>query len=289
MPLYRYLVIFFAIYTFANDLNHFTAIPDDIVYDKKKASLGKIIFFEPSFSSNGLISCASCHSIEFDESIKQSNAPTLLNSYLNYEYFISKNFNTKSEQIPGHQNIDPSFNYDKNHIVKIINSSPLYKQKFRDIYKSAKIDFSHFVDVIVEFQKSLLTPNSKFDRYLKGSYKLTKQEKMGLDDFMQYGCITCHNGVNLGGNSYQVRGVMNLSKPCLNIELDNIKRYKVPTLRNIALTAPYYHDGRVKNLKDTLKLAGLHNIGIEIEEKSIYNLIHFLNTLTGKKPEILSE
>jgi cytochrome c peroxidase len=152
-------------------------------------------------------------------------------------------------------------------------------------------------DAIAEFEKALITPNSKFDLYLKGKAKLSKKEKEGFLLFKRYGCITCHNGINLGGNSYQKIGVVikvykmprGLDRYEVTKNPDDKYVYKVPTLRNIALTYPYFHNGSVKTLKEAIKLMGYYNLGIYLRDDEIDKIEAFLKTLTGKKPKILDE
>ena len=194
-------------------------------------------------------------------------------------------------------NHDPDeMGMDKKTLEEKINSIPKYKAIFKNVYNKDYITDDMIYDAIAEFEKALITPNCKFDRYLRGEKNaLNEKEKRGYFLFKSYGCITCHNGVNLGGNSFQKLGIFieGIKIPRGHDRYDVTKReddkyvYKVPTLRNIALTAPYFHDGSVKTLKEAIILMGQYNLGIKILPKDVETIEAFLKTLTGEKPEIL--
>ena len=181
------------------------------------------------------------------------------------------------------------------YVVKYVRSNPWYNREFKKVYRAKEIKYKDILDAIKEFEKTLITPNSKFDRYLRGEVKLSEDEEKGYRLFKELGCITCHNGINIGGNSFQKIGLINPypwsenSPDRYSITHNSFDKniYKVPTLRNVAITAPYFHDGSVATLDEALKKMAYHNLGFELNSNEIKKLKAFLNTLTGEKPKIL--
>ena len=153
--------------------------------------------------------------------------------------------------------------------------------------------FEDVVDELAEYEKTLITPNSKFDRYLRNEVSLSPKELKGYGHFKSLGCIECHNGVNVGGNSFQKFGaIVPMPHDKLIADRYSITNrpqdknvYKVPTLRNIALTAPYFHDGRAATLNDAVKTMGYSNLGVDISETERLEIVEFLKTLTGTLPK----
>jgi len=151
---------------------------------------------------------------------------------------------------------------------------------------------------IVEFERALYTPDSRFDRWLRGEQNaLTEEELSGYRLFKQLGCINCHNGINVGGNSFQYFGsVIPIKKlhdsgdryTLTGDEFDRA-RYKVPSLRNVARTAPYFHDGSVADLEDAVRLMAYHNIGFDLTDDEVRRIVAFLRTLNGRPPAILAQ
>ncbi len=178
-----------------------------------------------------------------------------------------------------------------------INKSVEYKKLFKLVYGTPHITYSQILEAIVEFENALTTPNSKFDKFLRDEIQLTKDEKEGYILFKQNGCITCHNGINVGGNSFQKMGTFleyeqksdfpDRSKVTNNPNHKNV--FKVPTLRNISKTAPYFHDGSAKTLKEALTIMAKHNLGVKLEDEEVKKIIAFLKTLDGETPKILDE
>jgi len=284
-----------------------TPIPLHVKYNYQKAKLGETLYFDPRLSSDGTVSCASCHrfdhggadpravSVGVDGKKGSANSPTVYNSYFNFRQFWNgraKNLNIQAGG-PMHNPVEMGMN-DKD-IEKYLIGNKFYIKKFKQIYHT-KPTAKETIDAIAEFEKALFTPNCKFDRYLRGKIKLSKLELKGYKLFKTLGCITCHNGINIGGNSYQKYGLIYPYKwknsfadrfsVTKNPEDKNV--YKVPTLRNVMLTAPYFHDGSVKTIAGALKQMTYHNLGYKNTDKeTIKALKAFLSTLTGEKPEIL--
>lgn len=172
-------------------------------------------------------------------------------------------------------------------LVKNLNNTE-YKKDFEIIYDDG-ITKENIVDAIAEFEKTLITPDSRFDKFLKGDETaLTEYEKEGYEIFKNKGCIACHHGINVGGNHYNKFGALshiestNLGR--YNITKDEEDKYyfKVPTLRNVELTSPYFHDGREDSLKDAVETMALVQLGRPITNEEINKIVAFLKTLTGK-------
>jgi len=290
-------------YTLASDL--ITPIPQKIDYDSSKASLGKKLFFDTRLSKNDTISCANCHILEDggDDNLPVSfgidgktglrNSPTVFNAVYNYSQFWDGHAKSLAEQVQGpvHNPVEMGTNFKE--IIPKLNQDKEYKTQFAKIYKDG-ITPQNIADVIAEFEKALTTPNSRFDKYLRGDKKaLSKEEIEGYKLFKEYGCISCHNGVNMGGNLLQKIGVVkefiHEDFGLYNITKKEEDRYyfKVPSLRNVAITAPYFHDGRIPTLEKAVEKMMAHQVGFVLKEKEFENVIKFLKTLTGETPKIL--
>ena len=307
-----FFILSVSICLFAQDA--ITPIPFMGSYDKEKAQLGKSLFFDKILSKDGTISCSSCHELpgnganstehSFGINNKKSlvNSPTVLNSVFNLSQFFDGRAKDLKDQalisIVNPLEMDSSI---EEVLVKLNNSS--YKKRFQKIYKDG-ITTNNLAEVIAEFEKALITPNSRFDRYLRGDRKaINDQEKRGYKAFKELGCISCHNGVNIGGNMHQKMGIIivydHMDSTQKNLALNgryNVTKrerdklvFKVPTLRNIALTAPYLHDGSVETLKDVIIDMREHQLGLLDESSDVDDIEMFLKTLTGEMPEIIKK
>jgi len=299
------LLIFTVLYLNADNL--IEPIPETVKYNKQKAELGKLLFFDSILSKDKKISCASCHNPSQGWADKREvsigvygkkgviQSPTVLNSVFNFRQFWNGRAKDLKEQINGpvHNPVEMSMN--EKIVEKRLNKNSFYKKLFKKVYHTDKITYDMVADAIAEFEKALITPDSKFDLYLKGKTKLTPLEEKGYVLFKKYGCVTCHNGRNIGGNSFQKMGIIFPVKKCVGdrYEITHAKFdkcvYKVPTLRNIALTAPYFHGGNAKTLKEAVEKMAYHNLGIKMDKKDVKAIVAFLKTLTGKTPEIVKK
>ena len=293
-------ILILIIFAFFLNAASIAPIPEKVDFDYKKALLGKKLFFETKLSVDNTISCATCHDLNdggddglaksfgVDGNLGDVNAPTVLNSVFNFSQFWDGRAKDLKEQAIGPIENPVEMAHNFKNIIKDLNNSSEYKKEFEIIYEDG-ITKDNIVDAIAEFEKTLITPNSRFDRFLKGDKTaLTQYEREGYEIFKNKGCITCHHGINVGGNHYNKFGSFS------DIESANLGRYnvtgdeedkyyfKVPTLRNIELTAPYFHDGREDNLKDAVKTMALVQLGRPITDEEINKIIAFLKTLTGK-------
>jgi len=283
-----------------------TPLPENAIYSVAKAELGKKLFFDPILSNENKISCALCHDVlkngadttPFSKALNGKetniNTPTLLNASLNFVQRLDGSAQTLEDELA--LSIEDPLKMDTtfNEVVSKLSSSS-YKSSFEALYPDG-VTKDNLINAIVEFEKALITPNSKFDRYLRGdSSALNKEERIGYEKFQSTGCINCHNGVNVGSNMYQKMGLYTpytqkkVSKGRVNVTHRERDKhvYKVPTLRNIELTAPYMHDGQVATLKEAIKSMREHQLGITNSSQSINQIEAFLKTLTGETPAIL--
>ena len=290
----------------ANEL--ITPIPNNFTYDKQKAFLGKKLFHDLRLSANDTISCASCHIIEIggDDNAKFStgingqvgniNSPTVLNS----RYSLSQFWDGRAKDLK-EQAIQPIHNpvemgSSMNQVISKLKKDKEYKKLFLKSYRDG-ITANNIADAIAEFEKALVTPNSRFDKYLKGDKEaITSEEKEGFELFKSNGCISCHNGVNIGGNLYQKVGIAKQYSANDNLGRYNITKkekdkyfFKVPSLRNIELTAPYLHDGSKETLTKAVKFMTIYQLGKMPTDKEINKIVLFLKTLTAPTPKIMEQ
>jgi len=289
-------------------------IPIAFDYDRAKVELGKKLFFEPRLSKSGWITCNSCHNLStggadnLPTSIGHKwffgpiNSPTVLNSKFNLAQFWDGRAKDLKEQAGGP--IANPFEMGSNHelAVSVLQSIPQYVQWFSEVYGSKemytdeKIDIDQVTDAIAAFEETLITPNSRFDHWLNGYDRfISESELEGYTLFKNKGCIICHNGVGVGGNSYQKFGMI---KPYdkdthtlgrYNVTKDDKDKYvfKVPLLRNIELTAPYFHDASTWDLSEAVNIMAEYQLGVTLTEDETEKIVAFLRTLTGDQPSII--
>lgn len=177
-----------------------------------------------------------------------------------------------------------------------LNEDEGFKKAFTEVYPDG-ITEANITDAIQEFERTLLTPNSRFDKYLKGDMAaLSAEEIAGYELFKKYNCATCHVGENLGGQSYELMGIKADYFADRNTEITfedhgrnketkterDMHRFKVPGLRNIALTAPYFHDGTKQTLEEAVRDMAKYEVGVNLSEEETARLVAFLHTLTGE-------
>jgi cytochrome c peroxidase len=283
-------------------------LPLELKLDHAKVALGKRLFHEPRLSRNGQMSCASCHdlkqggadgvpqSIGMDGKPLLMNSPTILNSAFNFRQFWDGRVLTLEDQVNHPLNAVNELGLSWEDVVTRLRSDEDYRLRFAAAYKQG-ITPETMRDAIATFQRSLITP-ARFDQFLRGDQKaLSDQEKVGYEKFQSYGCVTCHQGVNLGGNMFQSLGVMrdyfstleaakDIHQGRMNITGDNRDRhvFKVPTLRNIVLTAPYLHDGHVATLPEVIRIMAQYQLGRDMPEADVADIVAFLQSLTGNLP-----
>ena len=270
-----------------------------------KAKLGKKLFFEPRLSKSGFISCNSCHNLSMGgtDNLKTSighnwqqgpiNAPTVLNSSLNIAQFWDGRAADLKEQAGGPIANPSEMAFTHDLAVSVLESIPTYSNEFKRVFGKGKIDIEQVTEAIAEFEKTLVTPKSRFDQWLLGNkYILTVKELAGYKLFKDVGCIACHNGPALGGNSFQKMGVVKpyktkssaIGRSAVTGKETDRFMFKVPTLRNIELTYPYFHDGEAESLTEAVDIMGWVQLGKKFTQNENANIVAFLKTLTGQQP-----
>ncbi len=273
-----------------------------------QVELGKKLYFDPRLSKSGFISCNSCHNLSMGgtDNLKTSighkwnqgpiNAPTVLNSSLNLAQFWDGRAKDLKEQAGGP--IANPGEMASNHTlaVDVLQSIPAYVREFQLVFGSDKVTIDEVTQAIAEFEKTLVTPNSRFDQWLLGKKDaLTQEELAGYDLFKNSGCSGCHNGPAVGGNSFQKMGLVEPYKTSNKAEglaavsgkdADRFK-FKVPTLRNVELTYPYFHDGEAETLTEAVDIMGRLQLGRKFNDKENAQIVAFLKALTGDQPSFL--
>ena len=270
-------------------------------FTEAKAELGKKLYFEPRLSKSGIISCNTCHNLgmggtdgisaavghKWTVNPHHLNSPTVYNSVLNASQFWDGRAGTLADQAKGPIEAEPEMATPAKLAVEKIASLPQYVNEFKKIYGKDGVTFDNIADAIANFERTLITP-SRFDKFLEGDTKaLTKAEQEGLQVFLAKGCAACHNGINLGGTmqAFQVAGQYKFAN-LGDFKGDANGMVKTPTLRNIAETAPYFHNGAIWSLNDAIQEMGSVQLGIEISKAEAEKISTFLKSLTGEKPVV---
>jgi cytochrome c peroxidase len=282
-------------------------IPTNLHFDPQRVALGRMLFDEKRLSADDSIACSNCHVLRaggVDNLVSSTgingaqggiNAPTVLNSGYNFVQFWDGRAATLEDQIDGPLMHPKEMGTNWSQVLEKLNRSAQYLNAFSVIYPD-QITVANIKDAIATFERSLVTPNSRFDQYLRGdTAALSARELNGYKLFQSYGCVSCHQGINLGGNMYERMGMMadyfgdrgkqtEEDNGRFNVTKKEVDRhyFRVPTLRNIAKTAPYFHDGSVQNLHDAVQFMGRYQLGRTIPKSDTRDIVEFLNTLTGE-------
>lgn len=268
-----------------------------------RIELGKKLYFEKKLSANGTLSCNSCHNLEnygvdneatspgFDGTRGGRNSPTVYNAAIHLAQF----WDGRAEDVEA-QALGPLLNpiehglKDKTQTMKILSDAgyrPLFKKAFKG-YKYP-FTFKNIGRAIGAYEKTLMTP-SRFDDFLSGDVTaLSDTEKRGLTKFIEVGCVNCHNGMGVGGETYQKLGLevpyptKDLGRFEVTKDEDDKHVFKVPSLRNVTKTYPYFHDGHVKSLTSAIKIMGKHQLDVKLTGREVSDIKSFLNSLTAKE------
>jgi cytochrome c peroxidase len=267
--------------------------------------LGKKLFFEPRLSKSGFISCNSCHNLSMGgtDNLKTSightwhqgpiNAPTVLNSSMNLAQFWDGRAKDLKEQAGGPIANPGEMAFSHRLAIDVLESIPSYAAEFKKVYGTDRIDIGQVTGAIAAFEETLVTPNSRFDKWLKGDQAaLTPDEAAGYKLFKESGCVACHNGPAAGGKSFQKMGLVapyQTTNPAIGraaVTGKDIDRFnfKVPTLRNVELTYPYFHDGEAATLTQAVDIMGRLQLGRKFSAEENAKIVAFLRTLTGDQP-----
>lgn len=296
-----------AVSGYAQNREPIIPIPDVVITSEDKVTLGERLFHDARFSSDQSVSCGSCHSLIMGGADGKVisvgvfgrkgtlNTPTVFNSSLNFRQFWDGRAANLSEQMSGPIRGQHEMDFSWPQIKKIIEQDTSYMKAFTESYSDG-VTVANIKNAIVLFEKTLLTPNSRFDKYLKGDEgSLSNNEKLGYLRFKEYGCTSCHQGVGIGGNLYQKLGIFyeytytqnggnnsNLGRYKVTGNEDDRYMFKVPSLRNVALTAPYFHDGSEATLEGTVEKMMFYQLGSPSPAADVLLIVDFLRTLTGE-------
>jgi len=267
--------------------------------------LGKKLYFDPRLSKSGFISCNSCHNLSMGgtDNLKTSighnwqqgpiNAPTVLNSSLNVAQFWDGRAADLKAQAGGPIANPGEMAFTHELAVGLLESIPGYVTEFKLVFGTDGIDIDKVTDAIAEFEKTLVTPNSRFDQWLLGNAGAVNADDLaGYELFKNSGCVACHNGPAVGGTSFQKMGIVEPYEATSPAEgrsavtgKDSDRfMFKVPTLRNVEMTYPYFHDGEAQTLTEAVDVMGRLQLGKKFTDEENARIVAFLKTLTGDQP-----
>lgn len=277
-------------------------LPTQYTVDEHWATLGKALFHSPLLSQDNTISCASCHLLSFggDDGFSVStgvasrsgtrNSPTIFNAVFNFKQFWDGRANSLASQIEGpiHNPNEMATSWPV--VVEKLSADNYFTGAFQQL-GIRKITQQDIVKALTIYEESLITPNAPIDKYLLGDKTaLTEQQIRGLDKFTQFGCSACHQGRNIGGNLFQKLGQVgdipselaaDKGKYLLTKEPLDLHVFKVPSLRNVALTAPYFHNGAVKTLPEAVQIMASSQLGRELSQQDIDDLVALLHSFSA--------
>ena len=268
---------------------------------KEKVELGKKLYFDPRLSKSGLISCNTCHNLAIggDDNVPVAtghkwrhnphhlNSPTVYNAVFNSRQFWDGRSPDLEDQATGPIQAAPEMDMKAEDAVKVVMSIPEYKEAFAKAYPGEEVTIKTIGKAIGAFERTLITP-SRFDDYLNGDEKaLSDAEKEGLKTFIEVGCAGCHNGVGLGGSMQKFPLIGKYKYAHIgDFKGDKNGMVKVPTLRNILETAPYFHNGATYDIKEAIAIMGETQLGKKLSKKQIESIATFFEALQGRKPKI---
>jgi cytochrome c peroxidase len=276
-----------------------------VVADPAMTELGKKLYFDPRLSKSGFISCNSCHNLSMggSDNLRTSighnwqegpiNSPTVLNSRMNVAQFWDGRAKDLQEQAGGPIANPGEMAFTHELAVGVIESIPQYVAEFTGVFGSPEVNIDRITKAIAAFEETLVTPNARFDRWLAGDARaLSDLEVAGYHLFKSSGCSMCHNGPAAGGTSFRKMGLVepyhtgNPAQGRAAVTGRDADRFnfKVPTIRNVELTYPYFHDGAADTLAQAVDVMGRVQLGRRFSDDENARIVAFLRTLTGEQP-----
>ncbi len=283
-------------------------IPATLPVDARKAGLGRKLYHDKRLSGDNTVSCATCHDLAKGGTDQEKvstgvrgqkggiNAPTTFNAAFQFVQFWDGRAPNLEAQAGGPPNNPVEMNSNWKQIIGKLDADAAFAEEFKAAYPDGLTDKT-ITDAIATFERTLLTPNSRFDKYLAGDTKaLSADEVRGYGLFKETGCATCHSGVLLGGGSFELMGrhadyfkdrggpVTDADKGRLNASKNSkdLRKFKVPTLRNVAKTFPYFHDGSTSDLNEAVRVMAKYQSGETLADSDRASVVAFLQTLTGE-------
>ena len=282
-------------------------LPHIVKIDHEWRLLGRALFHSSLLSRDNTIACSSCHLINsggddgfavstgIDNLKGDRNSPTVLNAVFNFRQFWDGREPDLLAQtpLPIHHPLEMDSNWAE--VIKKLSSDDYFATAFSALSPEG-VTADNIVKALITFEESLITPDSPIDLYLLGDKTaLTKQQIRGLDKFINFGCTTCHQGKNIGSNFYQKLGRIDIIPEKLlndfgkfNVTEDEADKYvfKVPTLRNIAETAPYFHNGSVETLEEAVQIMAKTQLGMDISEQDKKDIVALLKAFSAPVQEV---
>ncbi len=283
-----------------------TPVPRAAAFDPDKVRLGEMLFHDVRLSRGDVLACASCHVLADggDDNRARSqgadgapldfNAPTVFNVALNFRLNWRGNFRSLEEQNEAVLLNQDLMDMTWEELLAKLRADQAYRDAFAVAYGSDPAP-AQVLNALATFQRSLITPDARFDRYLRGERAaITEEEARGYQLFKDYGCASCHQGVNVGGNLFQRFGIFSdpfaqgpvrtadLGRFTITDQPDDRFVFRVPSLRNVAVTAPYFHDGRAQTLEQAIEEMARSQLGRLLSEQEIGLIATFLRILTGE-------
>lgn len=288
---------------------NFPPLPSPPGADQRKLELGRMLFESKKLSGSGTHSCSSCHDLQsngadtrplslgVDGAMGGANTPSVFNAALNFRQFWNGRASTLEEQISGPITNPLEMKSSWEIVLKRLQEDQILREKFKEVYQRdpSKADVEN---ALATFERSLITPNSPFDRFLAGNdAALSEKQKRGYQKFKILGCVACHQGSNVGGNMFQTLGISgdyfkdrggrfpsDVGRFELTKDPSDMHMFKVPSLRNVERTAPYFHDGQVPTLQKAVRLMGKYQLGRNLSEADVEEIVAFLKSLSGELP-----
>ena len=280
-------------------------VPQSHGQDPRKAELGRKLFNDPRLSANSTVSCASCHdlnhagvdgrrfSVGFGGKPSAVNTPTVLNAALNFRQFWNGRTASLEDQVDAVIQNPVEMGSRWPDVLGKLGADAAYRSAFAAAYPDG-VTAANVRNALASYERTLITPDSRFDRYLRGDAQaISPQERAGYDKFKQYGCTACHQGVNVGGNMFQKFGVMGdyFARRGTPTEADQGRFlvtgdpadrhvFRVPSLRNVAQTAPYFHDGSATTLEEAVDVMFRYQLGRTASREDKAAIVRFLQTLS---------
>lgn len=286
-------------------------LPNNII-TRPRVDLGAMLFFDPRMSRSGLFSCQSCHNVGLggvdglETSIGHGwqqgprNSPTMYNAVFNIAQFWDGRAANLAEQAMGPVQAGVEMNNTPERLIETLNSMQGYLDAFAEAFPGEEdpVTFENFALAVEAFQATLTTPNSRFDQFLNGADSLTEQEIRGLEAFIDEGCAACHAGVNMGGEGYYPFGLVERPGASVLPEGDRGRFtvtetaaddyvFRASPLRNIELTAPYFHSGVVWDLETAVEIMAASQLGTSLAVEETAAITAFLTSLTGAMPQVI--
>ena len=282
-------------------------LPLHVPEDPAKVALGERLFHDVRLSGQNVMSCATCHRLGQggDDGLPQAmtatgtrlprNTPTIFNVAFNAAY----NWDGGVRTLEAHAErvlLSPALMHTTwPELLAKLQTAPDYRAAFATLYPG-RLTPAHVLDALATYERSLVTPNARFDHYLRNHPEaLSPVERRGYDIFKAYGCVACHQGINVGGSMFQKFGIFQQApaphNPTRPIDLGRFlltqvprdrEVFRVPSLRNVAVTAPYFHDGRAPTLEEAVAMMARVQLGRTLAPEDTHAIVQFLHTLTGE-------